>query len=512
MDNGQLLWYGLALIAGIGIGFLIRFIISKQSLLSAEQKSKRIIEDAQREAESRKKEVILEAKDALFNDKKEFEREVREQRNEVKKLENRLMQKEENLEKRVEILEKKEDYLSKLERETKEKELKLKESENELLKQLERISGLRAEEARKKLLAHVEEETKHEAIRLIHRLEDEARQTADKKSQEILVATMQRVATDITSEISVSSVALPNDEMKGRIIGREGRNIRMLETLTGVDVIIDDTPEAVIISCFDPVRREIARRALERLMLDGRIHPARIEEVVKKVTDEVEKIVLEEGEKLLFDFHFQDVHLEIRKKLGRLKYRTSYGQNVLDHSREVGNIAGMIAGEINADSIIAQRAGLLHDIGKAITVEGEGAHAIVGMEFLKKYKEKDIICNAVGAHHNEMERKTIYDVIVQIADAISASRPGARRETIENYLKRLKNLEEIAHSFNGVEKCFAIQAGRELRIMVNHDIVNDDESKRLAREVATKIEQEMTYPGQVKVTLIRETRIVEYAK
>ncbi len=499
-------------LAGLVLGWLIRWLYARFQLSSAEQKAERTVQEALKEAEARKKEALLEIKDRTIRDRNQLERETRERRNELQRLERRLMQKEENLEKRHDSLEQQERAIANRERTITQREQELEKEQDRWVKELERISGLTAVEAKKLLVQSLENEALHEAQVKINLIEQEAQVTAEKKAREIVVATIQRIATDVSSEVTVSTVSLPNDEMKGRIIGREGRNIRTLETLTGVDVIIDDTPEAVVISCFDPIRKEIARISLERLISDGRIHPARIEEIVQKVTKEISQTIYEEGEKVLFEMGIHTMSPEGIRALGRLHYRTSYGQNVLSHSKEVAVIAGALASEIGADVEVCKRAALLHDIGKGVEADGEGNHAEVGMELVRKIGEDIKVVNAVGAHHNDVEPASLEAVVVQIADAISASRPGARRETLDNYLKRLENLERIAEGFEGVDKAFAIQAGRELRIMVNTDEVDDEGAKGMAKNIAKKIEAELKYPGRIKVTIIRETRIVEYAR
>jgi ribonuclease Y len=422
------------------------------------------------------------------------------------------VQKEENLEKRLETVENQERSIANRERGLQDREKELDREQEKWTKELERISGLTAAEAKKLLIQSLENEAQHEAQVKINLIEQEAQITAERKARDIVVSTIQRIATDVSSEVTVSTVSLPNDEMKGRIIGREGRNIRTLETLTGVDIIIDDTPEAVVISCFDPIRKEIARVSLERLISDGRIHPARIEEIVQKVTKEVSQTIYEEGEKVLFELGIHNMTPEGVRALGRLHFRTSYGQNVLAHAKEVALVAGALAAEIGADVEICKRGALLHDIGKGVETDGDGNHAEIGMELARKIGEDPKVVNAIGAHHNDVEPSSLEAVVVQIADAISASRPGARRETLDNYLKRLENLERIAEGFQGVDKAYAIQAGREVRIMVNNDEVDDDGAKSLAKNIAKKIESEMKYPGRIKVTIIRETRIVEYAR
>jgi ribonuclease Y len=497
---------------GLILGWVIRWLYARFQLSSSEQKADRVIQEAQKEAEAKKREALLEAKDKIIKERNQLERETRERRVELQRLERRLMQKEENLEKRLETVENQERSIANRERGLLDKEKDLDREQEKWTKELERISGLTAAEARKLLIQSLENEALHEAQVKINLIEQEAQITAERKARDIIVSTIQRIATDVSSEVTVSTVSLPNDEMKGRIIGREGRNIRTLETLTGVDVIIDDTPEAVVISCFDPIRKEIARVSLERLISDGRIHPARIEEIVQKVTKEVSQTIYEEGEKVLFELGIHNMTPEGVRALGRLHFRTSYGQNVLAHAKEVALVAGVLAAEIGADVEICKRGALLHDIGKGVETDGDGNHAEIGMELARKIGEDPKVVNAIGAHHNDVEPSSLEAVVVQIADAISASRPGARRETLDNYLKRLENLEKIAEGFQGVDKAYAIQAGREVRIMVNNDEVNDDGAKSLAKNIAKKIESELKYPGRIKVTIIRETRIVEYAR
>jgi len=480
--------------------------------MSAKDSAKKIIDDATKEVESIKREVLLEAKEEALKVKNELERETRERRTEIQRLEKRLLQKEESLDRKFETLEKKEETLVRKENEVEKIKAELQEIHQRHRSELERISNLSSEEAKALLLKDVEEEIQQEIAIKIRDLEAKAKEESDRKGREIISLAIQRCAADHVAEATVSVVALPNDEMKGRIIGREGRNIRALETLTGIDLIIDDTPEAVILSGFDPIRREVARLALEKLISDGRIHPARIEEMVEKSQKEVESIIKEEGERATFETGIHGLHPELIKLLGRLKYRTSYGQNVLKHSIEVSHLCGVMAGEIGADITLAKRAGLLHDIGKAVNHEVEGPHVTIGADLAKKYRENPLVVNAIAAHHGDVEAATVEAVLVQAADAVSAARPGARRETLETYIKRLEKLENIADSFEGVEKAYAIQAGREIRIMVKPDRVDDLNAVRIAREIVKKIEEEMEYPGQIKVTVIRETRAVDYAK
>jgi len=499
-------------LAAFFLGWFIRWLYARFQLSSTEQKAERVIQEALKEAEAKKKEALLEVKDRQIRERNQLERETRERRIELQRMERRLIQKEENFEKRQEYQENQDRTLAGREKSLAEREGALSLEQEKWVKELERISGLSAEDAKRLLIQSLENEALHEAQVKINLIEQEAQVTADRKARDIVVSTIQRIATDVSSEVTVSTVSLPNDEMKGRIIGREGRNIRTLETLTGVDVIIDDTPEAVVISCFDPIRKEIARVALERLISDGRIHPARIEEIVQKVTKEVSQTIYEEGEKVLFELGIHNMTPEGIRALGRLHYRTSYGQNVLDHSKEVALIASALAAEVGAEVEVCKRGALLHDIGKGVESNGEGNHAEMGMELAKKIGEDPRVVNAIGAHHNDVEPASLEATVVQIADAISASRPGARRETLDNYLKRLESLEKIAESFAGVDKAYAIQAGREVRIMVNNDEVDDEGAKGLAKSIAKKIEGELKYPGRIKVTIIRETRIVEYAR
>lgn len=499
-------------IAAFYWGFSYRKRQEKDQIGLAEERAKEIIEDAHKAGEAKKREILLEGKEENIKLKNELDKEVRERRNELQVMEKRLIHKEENLDKKNTIIESKEEQLlqkvEKIEKSREEIEsLKIKE-----LEELERISGLTQNEAKQYLLGTVEEEVRHESAVLIKDIEAKTKLEAERKAKEILTNAIQKCAVDHVVDTTVSVVSLPNDEMKGRIIGREGRNIRTLETLTGIDLIIDDTPEAVILSGFDPIRREIARIALEKLIVDGRIHPARIEEMVEKAKKEVEVIIREEGEAATFETGVHGLHPELIRLLGKMKFRTSYGQNVLRHSIEVSNLAGLIASELGLDVRLAKRAGLLHDIGKAVDYEVEGSHVSIGVNLCRKYGENDIVINAIEAHHGDVDPETAIAVIVQASDTISAARPGARRETLETYIKRLQKLEEIATSFSGVEKSYAIQAGREVRIMVTPEEVDDDGLVLLAREVTKRIENDLEYPGQIKVSIIRETRASEYAR
>jgi len=497
----------------VGIaGFAIRAYLGRVKLSSAEAQSQRIIQDSIREAENKRRELLLEAKDQLIKEKNQFEKEMRDRRGELQVVEKRILQKEETIDQKGTTLEKREKDVEFREGETAEKETELKKSFERYRQELERIAGLTQSEAKSMLLKELEDDVRFESIKLINKIEEEAKRTADKKAKEIVMTAIQRNATEFTSESTVTTVSLPSDDMKGRIIGREGRNIRTLENLTGVDMIIDDTPEVVVISGFDPIRREIARLSLERLIQNGRIHPARIEEVVEKVTQELESNILDEGEKRAFELGIPGLSRDALYHVGKLKFRTSYGQNVLGHSIEVANLAAIMAGELKLDVNLAKRAGLLHDIGKGSVVEGEGAHATVGADMAKKFGENERVINIIASHHNDKEPDSFEAVLIQVADAISASRPGARRESLDNYLKRLEDLEKIAAGFKGVDKCFAIQAGREIRVLVANDQVNDERAQVLAREIAQKIENDLKYPGIVRVTVIRETRIVDYAK
>lgn len=516
---------------GLGIGIVIAVIASiiasgisfkkgiefrrkkaEAEIGSAEEEAKKIISEAEKIAEAKKREVLLEAKEEVHKSRVELDREIKDRRNDLQRQERRLVQKEETLDRKIDMIEQKEEHLNKKAKDIQELEEKTLELQQKQIEELEKISGLSVDEAKDVLLKTVESEVRHEMAMLIKEIETRAKDEADTKAKEIIAMAIQKCSADHVSEVTVSVVPLPNDEMKGRIIGREGRNIRTLETLTGIDLIIDDTPEAVILSGFDPIKREVARLSLEKLIIDGRIHPARIEEMVDKAKKEVENAIRQEGENATFETGVHGLHPELIKLLGKLKYRTSYGQNVLTHSIEVAHLAGIMAAELGADVNMAKRAGLLHDIGKAVDHEVEGSHVTIGADLAKKYKESSEIVNAIASHHGDTDATTMIAVLVQAADSISAARPGARRETLESYIKRLEKLEEIANSFDSVDKCFAIQAGREVRIMVKPEDVSDAEIALVAREIVKIIESELDYPGQIKVNVIRETRFIEYAK
>ena len=498
--------------AGFGFGIVYRKKVAEREIGSAEAEATRLINEAIRSGESRKKEMLLEAKDEIHKSRTEYEKEVKERRAELSKTERRLEQKEATLDKKSEAFEKKEEELALKLQKVAETQAEVDATKAAQVKALEVISGLTQEQAKQTLLQSVEEDVRHETALKIKEIEQQMKDEADEKAREILSIAIQRCAADHAAEATVSVVALPNDEMKGRIIGREGRNIRTLETITGVDLIIDDTPEAITVSSFDPVRREIARLALEKLIADGRIHPTRIEDMVEKSRKEVDRTIREEGERACYEAGVHNLNPELVKILGRQKYRTSYGQNVLNHSMEVAHIAGLMAAELGVDVALAKRAGLLHDLGKSIDHEVEGSHVQLGADIARKYKENPVVVNAIEAHHGDVEPKTVIAVLVQAADAVSAARPGARRENVENYIRRLQKLEELTGSYPGVEKAFAIQAGREVRIMVKPEVVSEDNMVLLARDVAKKIESELEYPGQIKINVIRETKAVEYAK
>ena len=502
----------IALIGGCGIGFLIRKVLSEKKLGSATEQARKILEEAIKNAESAKKESIISAKEEIFQLKKEADYDIKERRKEVSRLERRVTQKEETLDAKIEGLEKKEAVLQEKTNQAELLKTEIQKTLDGQLAMLEKIAALTKDEAKAELIKRLDSEMQHEYAMKIADYEEKFKDEADTKARDILSLAIQRFAADHVSETAISVVQIPNDEMKGRIIGREGRNIRSIETLTGVELIIDDTPDVITVSGFDPVRREIARIALEKLVSDGRIHPARIEEMVEKARREVEGSIKQAGEKAIFETGVHGLHPELIKLLGRMKYRTSYGQNALRHSIEVSMLAGVIAEELGADVTSARRAGLLHDIGKAVTAEVDGSHVQIGVELAQKYRESKEIIHSIQAHHNDIEPVTVLDFIIQAADAISAARPGARREDVENYIKRLQKLEEVAGSFEGIEKTFAIQAGREVRIMVKPELVNDDKMILLARDIAKKIENELDYPGQIKVSVIRESRHIDYAK
>ena len=509
----------IAILACLATGFISfragvehRKKIAEAQFGSAEEQAKRIVADAEKNAAAKKKEITLEAKEEIQKARAEAEKELKERRNEILRQERRISQKEETLDKKTENLERKEHTLTTKMKSLEARELELTEIKEKQLAELEKISGLSQEEAKDIIMKSIEDQARHDAAIMVKEIEQEAKENAERNAKNIVALSIQKVAADHVAETTVSVVNLPSDEMKGRIIGREGRNIRTLETLTGVDLIIDDTPEAVVVSSFDPVRREVAKTALEKLIVDGRIHPARIEETVEKSRKEVEAIIKQEGESATFETGVHGLHPELIKLLGKLKYRTSYGQNVLKHSIEVAHLAGVMAGELGTDVALAKRAGLLHDIGKAVDHEIEGSHVTIGAEIAKKYRENKDVIHAIMAHHGDVEAQTLVASLVQAADAISAARPGARRENLETYIKRLQKLEEIANNFEGVEKSFAIQAGREIRIMIKPDVVNDNGMVMVAKDIVKRIEEELEYPGQIKVSLIRETRAVDYAK
>jgi len=502
----------VTLLLGGALGFLARFFIAKNNLESAENKAEIIIREAKLKAESEKKELLLEAKNHLIQERNNFEKQTKERRIELHRQERRLMQKDEQYERRLGEVENKEKANNEREKQIVDKEAVVNNLKTKWQHELERISGLTSDEAKELLKKEIEDVAKQESQIFLNRLDEETKRIAGKKSRDILVATIQRMASEVTAEVTTTSVSLPNDEMKGRIIGREGRNIRTMETLIGVDIIIDDTPEAVVISSFDPVRREIAKIALSRLIADGRIHPARIEEIITKVINEVNEIIYDEGEKAVISLGIVGIPSEGIISLGRLHFRTSYGQNVLQHSIEVAKISGTLAAELGSDVLLAKRAGLFHDIGKGAAMDGDSSHTQAGYDIAKKLGESEGVLNSIISHHGDVEPNCIEAVIVQIADAISASRPGARRESLESYIKRLENLENIAENFEGVEKAFAIQAGREVRVILNNSTTTDVDAETIAKEVAKKIEAELRYPGKIKVTVIRESRFIEYAR
>ena len=502
----------IGLVVAFPAGIFYRKRVAEAELGSAEEEAKRVLSDAIKTAETKKREALVEAKDEIFKLRSDADKEIKDRRNEVTRQERRILQREESLDKKTENLEKKEEQLSQKIREAEDRLADAEAVKKQQLEELERISGYTADQAKEHLLQSLENELTHEKALRITQIEARLKDEADQKAREIIAGAIQRCASDYVSEVTVSVVPLPNDEMKGRIIGREGRNIRALENLTGVDLIIDDTAEAITLSSHDPVRREVARIALERLIQDGRIHPARIEEMVEKAKREVDNKIKQDGERAVAEAGIHNIHPELVRLLGRMRYRSSYGQNVLEHSLEVSHLAGMMAAELGADVKTARRAGLLHDIGKALTHEIEGSHVQIGVDVARKYKESPEVIHAIEAHHNDVEPRTIVAALVQAADAISAARPGARRENVESYIKRLEKLEEIAKSFDGVESCYAIQAGREIRIMIKPEVISDDRMPVVAREIVQKIESEMEYPGQIKVNLIRETRSVDFAK
>ena len=509
------LWILIGLVVGAGAAaayFITREKNAEKQIANAEEQAKQIVNEAIKSAESKKREALVEAKEEIHKRRSEYEREEKARRAELQKQERRLQQKEETLDRKTDAVEKKSETLSNKIAAAEAQQAEIAQIKKSQLEMLERISGFSVEEAKAYIIANVRDDVTHEMALKVKEIEAQAKEEADERARRIITTAIQRCAADHTSEITVSVVPLPNDEMKGRIIGREGRNIRSIETLTGCDLIIDDTPEAITVSSFDPVRREVARLALEKLIADGRIHPARIEEMVAKAQKEVNAAIKAEGERAVFETNIHGLHPELVKLLGRMRYRTSYGQNVLNHSIEVSHIAGLLAAELGADVATAKRAGLLHDIGKALDHEVEGSHVTIGVDIARKYHESDAVIHAIAAHHNDVEPTTVVACLVQAADAISAARPGARRENIENYVKRLEKLEEVSKSFPGIASSYAIQAGREIRIMVEPDKVSEDQMVLLARDIAKKIEEELTYPGQIKVHMLRETKVVDYAK
>jgi len=513
-----LILIGVAIVS-LAVGFVARKVLARHRIAEAEERAQVIVADAGKEGERRRKEAELEVKDMIFRAKADLENEARERRNELQSLEHRLLQREESIERKLDLLDRREQHIGGKEAEVAQREQSVRESESkyqallaEERQQLERISGMTAEEAKRVLVRHMESEARLEAMALVRRIEDEAKETADRKAKEILAIVIDRCASDFVAEATVSVVDLPSDDMKGRIIGREGRNIRAFEKATGIDVIVDDTPEAVILSGFDPVRREVARIAMGRLITDGRIHPARIEEVVEKVKKEIDEKIREVGEQATFELAVTGLHSELIRLIGRLQYRTSYSQNQLHHTKEVAQLSTMIAAEIGLDPTLVKRAALLHDIGKSVDGYHEGTHTQIAAEFAKKYREHPNVVNAIAAHHEDEEPNCLEAIILQAADSLSAARPGARREILESYVKRLEKLEKIADSFKGVSKSYAIQAGREIRIIVESGQVSDSDAQQMSRDIAKRIEQELEYPGHVKVTVIRETRAVEYAK